>query len=85
MIQTGTNDLKEKRLHTAFHKIKLAVAAGITRQYLGKIESGNAAPRRENQGKPAKCSGTVQSRNTAYHAVWITCGYAFPHRREICG
>lgn len=40
-------DLKEKRLAYGVSQNKLAVAAGITRQYLGKIESGGAAPSEE--------------------------------------
>ena len=40
-------DLKEKRLAYGVSQNKLAVAAGITRQYLGKIESGSAAPSEE--------------------------------------
>lgn len=37
-------DLKEKRLAYGVSQNKLAAAAGITRQYLGRIESGSAAP-----------------------------------------
>lgn len=40
-------ELKEKRLAYGVSQNKLAVAAGITRQYLGKIESGNAIPSTE--------------------------------------
>lgn len=40
-------DLKEKRLAYGVSQNKLAVAAGITRQYLGKIEAGGAAPSEE--------------------------------------
>lgn len=40
-------DFKEKRLAYGVSQNKLAVAAGITRQYLNKIESGSAAPSEE--------------------------------------
>ena len=40
-------DFKEKRLAYGVSQNKLAVAAGITRQYLNKIESGSAAPTEE--------------------------------------
>lgn len=40
-------DFKEKRLAYGVSQNKVAVAAGITRQYLNRIESGSAAPSEE--------------------------------------
>lgn len=40
-------DFKEKRLAYGVSQNKVAVAAGITRQYLNRIESGGAAPSEE--------------------------------------
>ena len=40
-------DFKEKRLAYGVSQNKIAVAAGITRQYLNRIESGGAAPSEE--------------------------------------
>ena len=48
LLDTDWNtDLKEKRLAYGVSQNKLAVAAGITRQYFGKIESGSVAPSEE--------------------------------------
>lgn len=44
-------DFKEKRLAYGVSQNKVAVAAGITRQYLNRIESGGATPSEEIKEK----------------------------------
>ena len=64
-------ELREKRIAYGISQGRLAVASGITREYLNKIESGKMKPSKELLEILHKELGTgkVQSRSTAYHAV----------------
>ena len=70
-------DLKEKRLAYGVSQNKLAVAAGITRQYLGKIESGGAAPSEEIKENLLQALERYNP-ETPLTICLIMCGYAFP-------
>jgi phage replication initiation protein len=62
--QTWLQHLKEKRLAYGLSQNRLAVATGITRQYLSDIETGKVKPSEDLQAVPLGSSGTLQSRRS---------------------
>ena len=64
MNKLGLQHLKEKRLAYGLSQNRLAVATGITRQYLSDIETGKVKPSEDLQRSPLGSSGTLQSRRS---------------------
>ena len=62
--QTWLQHLKEKRLAYGLSQNRLAVATGITRQYLSDIETGKVKAIRGFTAVPLGSSGTLQSRRS---------------------
>ena len=64
MNKLGYSNLKEKRLAYGLSQNRLAVATGITRQYLSDIETGKVKPSEDLTAVPLGSSGTLQSRRS---------------------
>lgn len=81
--QTWLQHLKEKRLAYGLSQNRLAVATGITRQYLSDIETGKVKPSEDLQHFKGS-SGTLQSRRSPWNAVWL-CKDSLSDNRRTAG
>ncbi len=78
--QTWLQQLKEKRLAYGLSQNRLAVATGITRQYLSDIETGKVKPSEDLQQSLLEALERLQSRRSPLKCCFDYVRIRFPQR-----